>query len=171
MKVHFHKCCPNSVCTRDEGTKCRLEAETQTRWRFVVGRILESESQAVLEKEQIAHQDFHVLDVPETYDNLVLKVYLCRYANLYQGDKLHMASTCRFIPFCKMCKPSTILHTLSRLMMTYTSGTQHVMSRVLCDFRVAWQMVAQLDRVMYLWEVSKCRELHTRHASYDSTRS
>lgn len=55
---------------------CRLETDTKIRLRFVVGQIEDAESQSVLQEEQQAHQDFQVLSVKETYENLVLKVKL-----------------------------------------------------------------------------------------------
>ena len=40
----------------------------------MVGYVLDSGSQEGLQEEQMLHHDFHVLDVLETYENLVLKV-------------------------------------------------------------------------------------------------
>ena len=54
--------------------QCRIERDVKVRWRFVVGSIPNPELQTALQKEQQAYNDFHVLSMPETYDNLVLKV-------------------------------------------------------------------------------------------------
>ena len=43
--------------------------------RFVVGTLEDTTAQAALQQEQLAYQDFEVVDVPETYANLVLKVH------------------------------------------------------------------------------------------------
>lgn len=55
---------------------CRFEATTKIRLRFIVGSHADPELQATLEEEATAHEDFHVLAVQETYDNLVLKVLI-----------------------------------------------------------------------------------------------
>ena len=51
-----------------------MEENLKIRLRFVVGHLQEPADQAVLDAEQRTHNDFLVLDVKETYDNLVLKV-------------------------------------------------------------------------------------------------
>ena len=61
---------------------CSLEEETNIRFRFVVGRLQEPADQAILEEEQHTFQDFLVLDVTETYENMVLKVSFHQQAPL-----------------------------------------------------------------------------------------
>lgn len=51
-----------------------MEEEFKIRLRFVVGHLQEPADQAALDQEQRVHRDFYVVDVKETYDNLVLKV-------------------------------------------------------------------------------------------------
>ena len=51
-----------------------VEEDFKIRLRFVVGRLQEPVDQAALDEEQRMHNDFLVVDVKETYDNLVLKV-------------------------------------------------------------------------------------------------
>ena len=52
---------------------CRFESDTGIRMRFVVGKLQDVAAQNALQQEQLAHQDFEVVNVPETYANLVLK--------------------------------------------------------------------------------------------------
>ena len=63
-----------ALCNTNFSIHHRLEDTTRMRLRFVVGQIAKPDSHAVLEEEQRVHQDFHVLTVQETYDNLVLKL-------------------------------------------------------------------------------------------------
>lgn len=58
-----------------EAKLARLEADTGIRFRFIVGYLQDPVAQAALDQEQRDHQDFLVLKVQETYENLVLKVY------------------------------------------------------------------------------------------------
>lgn len=51
-----------------------FERDTGVKLRFVVGHFQEPADQAVLDEEQQRYNDFLVLDVKETYENLILKV-------------------------------------------------------------------------------------------------
>ncbi|KAL3151040.1 hypothetical protein ABBQ38_012910 [Trebouxia sp. C0009 RCD-2024] len=53
----------------------RVEDDLKIRLRFVVGHLQDPADQAAVEEEQRVHNDFLVVNVQETYDNLVLKVY------------------------------------------------------------------------------------------------
>lgn len=52
-----------------------VEKDFNIRLRFVVGHLQEPTDQALLDEEQHVHNDFLVMDLKETYDNLVLKVH------------------------------------------------------------------------------------------------
>ena len=60
----------------------RFEADTNIRMRFVVGLLQDPVAQAALHEEQQAHKDFLVVNVQETYNNLVLKVQTCHHPSV-----------------------------------------------------------------------------------------
>lgn len=51
----------------------RVEEDLKIRLRFVVGHLQDPADQAAVDEEQRVHSDFLVVNVQETYDNLVLK--------------------------------------------------------------------------------------------------
>ena len=51
-----------------------VEEDFNIRLRFVVGHLQDPTDQAALEEEQRIHNDFFVVDVKESYDNMILKV-------------------------------------------------------------------------------------------------
>ncbi|KAL0025605.1 hypothetical protein WJX79_007394 [Trebouxia sp. C0005] len=59
-----------------EAELARLEADTSIRFRFVVGQLQDPVAQAALDQEQRDHQDFLVLKVQESYENMILKAYM-----------------------------------------------------------------------------------------------
>ena len=54
----------------------RFEADNKVRVRFVAGKFQNSGVQAALDEEQRTYNDFQLVDVEETYENLVLKIGL-----------------------------------------------------------------------------------------------
>ena len=52
-----------------------FERDTNVKLRFVVGHLQEQADQAILDEEQRLYDDFLVLDVRETYENMILKVF------------------------------------------------------------------------------------------------
>ena len=51
-----------------------FERDTNIKLRFVVGHLQKPADQAILDEEQRTYNDFLVLDVKETYENMILKV-------------------------------------------------------------------------------------------------
>ena len=62
------------MVTKSGTSSRRLEQDLKIRLRFVVGHFQEPADQAAVDEEQRLHNDFLVVNVQETYDNLVLKV-------------------------------------------------------------------------------------------------
>ena len=67
---------------------CRLEGESAVRIRFVSGQFADPDIQSLLDQEQRIYNDFHTIDVQETYDNLVAKVGHLQYSLQFRSNSV-----------------------------------------------------------------------------------